>query len=116
MLKESITFASGKAINELAKEKPASLQTHNLEHANTGIDVTTRFQYTPLQLVNMLNDRGFNTVDIYPIHIHCLPSKIKDEHPEIHASFSNLLQAYAHDYKELLPFASSFMLHLQKVE
>jgi len=114
LLKESVALASGKKIEEISRMKAAPLQNPDTQHMKTGIDVTTRFQYTPLQLVNMLNDRGFEIAEIYPIHIHSVPPVFKDKHPEIHASISNLLQAYALQCPELVPFSSSFMLHTQK--
>ncbi len=116
LLKESIALASGETIEEISKLKVASLQSPDTQHTKTGIDVTTRFQYTPLQLVNMLSDKGFKAIEIFPIHIHSVPPIFKDKHPEIHASISNLLQAYARTHSELVPFSSSFMLHVQKGE
>lgn len=116
LLKESIALASGETIEEISRLKAASLQRPNTQHPKTGIDVTTRFQYTPLQLVNMLNDKGFRAIEIYPIHIHSVPPIFKDKHPEVHASISNLLQAYARQHSELVPISSSFMLHVSKGE
>ncbi|MFC1671514.1 class I SAM-dependent methyltransferase [Planctomycetota bacterium] len=115
LLRESVALASGDAIEEISRRvEAAPLQKPDTQHTKTGIDVTTRFQYTPLQLMNMLNDRGFESVEIYPIHIHSAPPLFKDKHPEMHASISNLLQVYARQCSELVPFSSSFMLHVQK--
>jgi len=114
LLKESISLASGQTIDEISKLKAVSLQRPDTQHIKTGIDVKTRFQYTPLQLITMLNDRGFTAIEIYPIHIHCAPPIFKDKYPEIHASISNLLQTYAQYHIELVPLSSSFMLHLRK--
>jgi 2-polyprenyl-3-methyl-5-hydroxy-6-metoxy-1,4-benzoquinol methylase len=116
LLKESIALASGETIEEISRLKAASLQSPDTQHAKTGIDVTTRFQYTPLQLVNMLNDRDFRAIEIYPIHIHSVPPIFKDKYPEVHNSISNLLQAYARQHSELVPLSSSFMLHVSKGE
>lgn len=114
LLKESIALASGKKIEEIYRMETAPLQKPDTQHTKTGIDVTTRFQFTPLQLVKILNDKGFKTLDIYPVHIHSVPPIFKDKHPEIHASIANLLQAYARQCLEMVPFSSSFMLHTQK--
>ena len=116
LLKESTVLASGETIEEISKLKAVSLQNPDMQHTKTGIDVTTRFQYTPLQLVNMLNDRGFTALELCPIHIHSVPPIFKDKHPEIHASISNALQIYARQHSELVPFSSSFMLHVQRGE
>jgi len=114
LLKESISLASGETTEEISRLKAASLQSPDTQHTNTGIGVTTRFQYTPLQLMNMLNDRGFEAIEIYPIHIHSVPPIFKDKEPEIHASISNLLQVYARQHSELVLFSSSFLLHVKK--
>lgn len=116
LLYESVALASGKKIDEISGMKTTPLQNPDIQHTNTGIDVKTRFQYTPLQLVNMINNIGFKVVEIYPIHIHSVPPVFKNRHPEIHAFISSLLQAYAKQCSELVPFSSSFMLHAQKGE
>ena len=116
LLKESMVFASGDNIEEVLKVEPAPLQNNDTQHTFTGIDVLTRFQYTPHQLVNMLKERGFEVVEVYPVHIHSLPSVFKEKHPEIHTSISNLLHSHARQCPELVPFSSSFMLHAQKVQ
>jgi len=114
LLREATALASGKTIEEVSKMKTASLQRDDTKHAKTGIDVSTRFQYTPLQLINMLNNRGLKASEIYPIHIHSTPSIFKDKQLEIHTSISNLLQTYGRHCKELVPFSSYFMLHVEK--
>jgi len=114
LLEEAIALASGESLEDLSKRKPISFQKVDTKHANTGIDVTTRYQYTPLQLITLLKDKGFNAVEIYPIHIHCAPPVFTNKHPEIHGAISNLLQTYGRQSLELVPFSSSFMLHVQR--
>jgi 2-polyprenyl-3-methyl-5-hydroxy-6-metoxy-1,4-benzoquinol methylase len=114
LLQESILLASGFNIAEKTIPKVASLQKPNTHHIKTGIDVTTRFQYTPLQLINLLISTGFQYLEIYPIHIHGVSPLFKANNPHIHSHISNLLQTQARNSHELLPYASSFMLHMQK--
>lgn len=114
LIKEAIALASGESLEDLSKRKPASLQKKDTAHANTGIDVTNRFQYTPLQLIALLKDKGFDAEEVYPIHIHSAPPAFTNKYPEIHGSVSNLLQKYGRHSPELVPYASSFMLHVQR--
>jgi 2-polyprenyl-3-methyl-5-hydroxy-6-metoxy-1,4-benzoquinol methylase len=114
LLKEAVALASGMGIDRLSEIDCAPLQKPETQHSKTGIDVATRFQYTPLQLVRMSDPRGFEAAKIYPVHIHAVPPVFGKKHPEIHGSIANLLQGYSNQDMELVPFSSSFMLHLQK--
>jgi hypothetical protein len=115
-MKEALALASGKNFGVLSQMECAPLQKHDMKHPKTGIEVTTRFQYTPLQLMKMLSQRGFEVIDVFPIHIHGVPPVFAKKHPEVHALISNLLQAHADQNREFIPFASSFMLNVQKRE
>ncbi|MFC1679752.1 class I SAM-dependent methyltransferase [Elusimicrobiota bacterium] len=114
LLEEAIALASGASLKALSKHKPVPLQGAGMKHASTGIDVTTRYQYTPLQLIGLLKEHGFRPVEIRPIHIHCAPPGFKKRHPDIHCSTSNLLQAFGKDSPELIPYSSSFMIHARR--
>lgn len=114
LLEEAIALSSGESLEDLSKRKPVSFQKPDTKHTKTGIDVTTRYQYTPLQLIGMLKDNGFNAVEIYPIHIHCAPPVFANKYPETHGYISNVLQTYGRQSLELVPFSSSFMLHVQR--
>lgn len=114
LLTEAVLLASGEPLESLLGKTAAAPQKADTEHARTGIEVTTRFQYTPLQVAEQLHKRGFKIAEIYPIHIHCAPPAFKDAYPEVHAATSNLLQSYARKCPALVPSASSFMLHALK--
>jgi 2-polyprenyl-3-methyl-5-hydroxy-6-metoxy-1,4-benzoquinol methylase len=114
LLREAIALSSAPTLSKLADLETAPLQDINTEHVNTGIDVTTRYQFTPVQLMHMLNLKGFKTRQVYPIHIHGVSPSFKHHHPQVHTSIANLLQAYAEHQLSLVPYASSFMLHAQR--
>lgn len=114
LLKEAIALASGAGLEELAKLDIAPLQTPDAKHIRTGIDVSTRYQFTPAQLITMLRAKGFLIEQLYPIHIHAVPVAFKDRYPQIHTSISNLLQEYASENLSLIPYSSSFMLHAKR--
>lgn len=114
LLTEAMLLASGEPLENLFHKAVAAPQKADMEHAQTGIDVATRFQYTPLQVAEQLRKRGFKIAEIYPIHIHCAPPVFKNAYPEVHAATSNLMQTYARKCMALVPSASSFMLHALK--
>lgn len=92
----------------------APLQPPETEHAKTGIDVATRFQYTPFQLINLLQSYGLQAVEVYPVHIHVAPPVFAREHADIHVNVASLMQVQARHNTSLLPHSSTFMLHVTK--
>jgi ubiquinone/menaquinone biosynthesis C-methylase UbiE len=114
LIYEAVKISNLKRIADLRNLDVAPLQKDNARHAYTGIKVSTRYQYTPAQLIDILVRKGFAPVEIYPIHIHGAGVEFKKKHPEIHANIANLLQSYANREASLIPFASSFMLHAKK--
>ena len=114
LLLESIALAKGLSIHELANLEPAPLPNVNQKQLNTGIDVSIRYQYTPIQLIKILEDKGFEPIHISPIHIHGVVPTFKDQYPATHTNISNLLQTYAEKNTALLPNASSFQVHAKR--
>jgi 2-polyprenyl-3-methyl-5-hydroxy-6-metoxy-1,4-benzoquinol methylase len=114
LLRESVALASGGTLRDLAHVKPAALQKPFTRHPSTGIRVATRFQYTPVQLARIAKAGGFALQAVSPIHIHGAPPAFRDAEPRVHTLVSNTLQSHALENPLLVPFASSFMLHLKK--
>lgn len=115
LLKEAVSLASCVSIGEMSGMKTAPLQNSSTRHPKTsGIEIATRYQYTPMQLLQIFMRKGFEFVHIYPIHIHGVTPMFKDKNPAVHAGISNLLQSYAGQHPSLLPYCSGFMLHVQK--
>ena len=115
LLRESIAI-SGEDDDELAAVEPAPLAVENIYHRNTGIDVSTRLQYTPVQLMRLLEQKGFETVQISPIHIHGLVPRLANLTTEAHTRISNLLHTDALVNRHLIPQSSSFMIHGMKAQ
>jgi 2-polyprenyl-3-methyl-5-hydroxy-6-metoxy-1,4-benzoquinol methylase len=114
LLLESIAIIECSNLDELSSLEPASLPKTDEKQKHTGIDVFIRYQYTPVQLIKILKNKGFQPVHIAPIHIHGISPKLKNKYPSLHHHVSNLLQSYAMENMELIPFSSSFMLHAIK--
>ncbi len=87
---------------------PVQLQT------NTGIPVSTRYQYTPLQLWQLLSTLGFSWKALSPIHIHCMVPHLKEGYPQLHVTLANTFQRLATNELAFLPQASAFMIHVIK--
>jgi 2-polyprenyl-3-methyl-5-hydroxy-6-metoxy-1,4-benzoquinol methylase len=111
LLLEAIQIVKLKHVIDLIGFKTVPLQEEGMEHENTGIKVSTRYQFTPAQLVTILNNKGFEPVEIIPIHIHGTPTKFKNDHKAVHTIISNLLQTYSDNNTCLIPQSSSFMIH-----
>ena len=116
LLAESIAIVKGNSLAELLSLEPSPLPKEDARQVKTGIDVSMRLQYTPLQLMKLLKSAGFELVDFYPIHIHGVVPQFSDLYPQIHAGVSTLLQTHALDHRELVVQASSFMVHAKKVD
>lgn len=118
LLIEAILFTKLTDPSELLKVDAVPLEKPDITHGNTGIDVSTRFQFTPAQLVQMLDKKGFSVKGLCPIHIHGVPPSFAAQHKEVHFNISNLLSQITGDEKQsrnkLIPFASSFMIHATK--
>jgi len=116
LLREAVKWTAAKEMVEVVSAECAPLQAPETRHTKTAIDVATRFQYSPFQLINLLQDRGLRAVEVYPVHIHGVTPSFSKTNAETHVSIANLLQAYARHNTQLLAHASTFMLHVKKGE
>ncbi|MCX7022158.1 MAG: class I SAM-dependent methyltransferase [bacterium] len=116
LIREAVKWTTAKRIADVLSADCAPLQAPMTEQAKTGIDVMTRFQYTPLQLIGLLRARGLQAVEVYPVHIHGVPPSFCETNAQIHSSIADLLQVHARHNTQLLVHASAFMLHVKKEE
>jgi 2-polyprenyl-3-methyl-5-hydroxy-6-metoxy-1,4-benzoquinol methylase len=114
LLTEAIQIANADNIDQLVGLKTAPLPSKDQDQPSTGVKVSTRYQYTPAQLISILQEKGFEPVQVFAIHIHGVVPKFKKKHPNVHANIANLLQTYA-DNMSLVPYSSSFMVHAKKI-
>ena len=93
LIKECIIFNSGKNLKYiLHNNESLALKTNLKKHSKTGINVETRFQYTPFQLIEKLEKKSFRPFDIVPIHIHILSTESRKKYPDLHNQVSNFIQ------------------------
>lgn len=118
LLNESVQIAAMKDMNELQQIDCAPLEDPEKTHHNTGIGVTTRYQFTPSQLAKMLHAKGFEVKELCPIHIHTMSPEFKSAFPEFHYTVSNMLSNLTNEHKSnrnmVIPYSSSFMIHAMK--
>ena len=114
LLREAVKWTNAEGMPEVGEGDCAPLQSPETVHPNTGVKVATRFQYSPFQLISLLQDRGLRAEEVYAAHIHGVTPKFKERNMEVHASIANLLQEYARHNTQLLAHASTFMLHVKK--
>jgi len=121
LLEECNVFASAKNKDEILGGSFSSKIKKNLQsHESTGdkhvdVKVDVRYQYTPFQLMSILSERGFEIIDLYPIHIHCMNPGAKDKRPDIHTYLSYYLLEQNDMHMQLMPQTSSFMITCKKI-
>lgn len=79
------------------------------EHPITGIGVSTRYQYTPAELVFKLRSAGYTSQEFAPVHYHGLTPVMAKSNRDLHVVISEAAQERA-DFR-MVPFSSSFMIH-----
>lgn len=114
LLKEAVKWTAAGGMVPVDGAECAPLQASETVHANTGIEVATRFQYSPFQLIDLLRKRGLRAVEVFPVHIHGMTPSFSEANRELHVSVADLLQAHARRCTQLLVHASTFMLHVKK--
>jgi len=80
------------------------------DHPATGVDVATRHQYTPAELLHLLKRCGFALEDLHPVHFHAGGPRFARQHGELHVGMSEIVEERLPGAYYLIPFSSSFML------
>ena len=116
--KEAILFSEIKQLNEIDKIKKRGIEKIKFKQPSTGIKVSVRHQFSPLQLIKTLKNLHFKLVDIHPINYHPVLPKEYEKDKE-YKFFSNyIFKKTIHknlDKLSFIPFASSFMITVKKI-
>lgn len=115
LLNEAIYIVKNPNVLLLKGFVAAPLQEEGSIHGHTGIEVSTRYQFTPAQLVKIIGENGFEPIELSPINIHGLSPAFAKDHQAAHVSVSNFLQNFTDDGTRLIPQSSSFMIHCKKI-
>ena len=87
-----------------------------ISHPNTGIEVSTRYQYTPSELIRRFRKAGLSPSQIYPINFHPMPLSLL-VNKEFSLMKDQLSSVVAIDYPtthQFVPFSSSFVIAFTK--
>lgn len=98
---------------DFVKVKKNKFSENLFKQPKTGINVDKRHQFSPLQIIDLLNKKKLKIIDIHPINYHpVLPTKFDNKNFQI---FSNSIY-YLKDNNKLpfIPFSSSFMITAKK--
>jgi SAM-dependent methyltransferase len=114
LAREAIAIGRGTSIHDLTAIETAPLPHQGRTYTRTGVDVASRYQYTPAQLARILADHGFAAGRIGAAHVHGTTPAFKDAHREAHALIAEYLQQFAWDDARLVTHSSTFMIEAEK--
>jgi len=120
LLEECIIFNKAKNLNEILKKGykskiKSNLEKHDIIKTKHGeVLVNKMYQYTPLQLVNVLKKNKFKILDIHPNHIHGISTGAKEKNPAIHKQIGEYLLDHNNLHVNLIPSSSSFTIVAKK--
>ena len=87
----------------------------NDTHPQTGIEVETRYQFTPSDLMHRIESHGFEVTNIYPVNYHAFNPAVESKKiTYVRKEIADMVsEDYQTDYR-LLPNASSFVMEAFK--
>lgn len=117
LVSESIAFGTS-STNEIAIAQINAFEKalpHPDQHPNTQVEVETRYQYTPAELIFKLREHGFRPNAVYPINFHGLAPSLKKKFLDVHLHLSNTMSTAASTDPRLIPQSSTFVLDMRKI-
>jgi SAM-dependent methyltransferase len=87
----------------------------NESHPITGIEVDTRYQFTPSDLLKKVENAGFEVTNIFPLNYHAFNPSMED--PKILSIQKDISELISVEYQSefrLLPNSSSFVLEARR--
>lgn len=86
-------------------------------HPLTGVEVDTRYQFSPADLITRLSKHQLKVSRIYPVHYHPLPIKLMadDRFKNIHNQFAKYASDNWISIHNLVPYSSSFVIEARKL-
>ena len=97
---------------DFLKQKKLKFEEASFKQPKTGINVDKRHQFTPSQLIDILERNKFKVIEISPINYHPTTPKIYSSNVNYH-KFSNYVTLDKNKLS-LIPFSSSFMIAAKK--
>ena len=100
------------SFDQFKKIKKRKIKGINFKQPKTGINVDVRHQYTPNQLISFLSKYGFVVEEIFPINLHVYGKSIIEKNDIYKFDIKKNLELKS--YKNLIPYASTFMIVAKK--
>lgn len=94
----------------LGKLEGGTRWTYPESHPHTGIDVTTRHQFTPADLAGRIRDAGFAPLLLYPVNFHAMPASMKPANEQLHANIALGVESVDYPNHRIIPRCSSYVL------
>ena len=119
LLREATCIRAARSQDDLVQTL-SSFETPRVkieEHPNTGIEVATRWQFTPAELTQTLTNKGFVVNSVHAVNFHAVPIGCELLPGATDAGNALRKAAYLewdHDYR-LIPYSSSFVIVARKV-
>ena len=108
LFEESIKLANYN-LKDFAKLKKTMSFNKIFKQEKTTINVNTRYQFTPSQLINLLNKFRFQTLDLYPINYHpVIPINFNINSNEVRLISNQLIKIFPKI--NMIPNSSTFMI------
>ena len=119
LINESVLIQSAEtqhSLFEILSNTPFASR-HPVSHPFTGVEVTTRFQYTPSELIAKFKKVGLVPQKIYPINFQLIPQSLLAiyEWAQIKDQVASLVSKSPRESHQFVPFSSSFVLALKKI-
>jgi hypothetical protein len=111
LLRQAIAFQSSETKSrplEFLKDF-AGIEPQPDRHPNTGIDVDTRYQYSPGELYGRLQSSGYQLENVYPVHYHAFPPGFKEDYLVEHERAARFVQDHAPTDLRIVPWCSTLV-------
>ncbi len=116
LLQQAIAFHLGEAhYKDFSFLLPFSrTQPQPDTHPETGVEVTTRYQYSPGELFARLQASGCQLNSIYPVHYHAFPPGIKQAHLDEHYRVAHHMEESSEFDLRTLPWCSTMVFSVSR--
>ncbi len=86
-------------------------------HPSTGINVDTRYQFSPADIITRLSKHNLIASCIYPVNYHALPITLMEDEKvkKIHTQFAKYASDNWISFHNLIPYSSSFVIEAKKI-
>lgn len=101
----------------IAALSPFSAMMAQIEkHPFTGIGVSTRFQFSPGDLIARVRGYGFEPVALYPVHYHGIPTALVPDAMTLHTAVAATVEKLDYPNHRLLPYSSTYVMDARRAD